>query len=470
MSNIKKNFIYNLLYRLLLMILPLITAPYISRVMGAKNLGIFSYNYSIVQYFMLFALLGIENYGVRTISKCKDNEEELSKQFYSLYFFQLIFSSFILIAYILYLFFLKKTDIDISILMIFYLISTCFDVSWLLFGLEKFKLTITKNIVVKIVSIIFIFSFVNDSSDLIIYTIIMSLTTLITQICLWPYVIKKIKFSKPTIKSIISHIKPNFVLFVPVIAVSLYKIMDKIMLGLLSTMTEVGLYESAEKIINMPITFISALGTVMLPRISNLAIKQENEKISKYIETSIQFIMFITIPITLGLVAIGKNFAIIFYGPEFEKAGTIIMCLAITLPFVAWANVIRTQILIPKEKDNVYIKSVIIGAILNIIFNLILIKQLGAIGAAIGTIIAEISVMLYQTSYVKKEINLKNWISYSAEFTIKGIIMFLLLLTLNNFIKEKVILTLIQIILGIIIYTLLNKKYILKYIQKIFKK
>ena len=467
MSRYARMYLWIDLHRFLLMIMPLITAPYISRAMGAENLGIFSYNYSIVQYFMLFSLLGLSNYGNRVISKCKDDKKKLSEEFYSLYSIQLVSSLITLIIYIIYIIFVSNNNFNILIIMIIYLFSSCFDINWLLFGLEKFKLTITKNVIIKIISVISIFVFVKDKNDLLIYALIMSITTLITQICLWPYVIKEIKFSKPNWKTIKKHIKPNLILFVPVIAISLYKLMDKIMLGMLSTMPEVGFYESAEKIINMPIAFITALGTVMLPRVTNLISKNEETKISKYIDESMNFIMFITIPICLGLITISKNFSIIFYGKEFEKTGTIIALLSLTLPFSAWANVIRTQILIPREKDSIYIKSVFLGALINLIINYILILKLNSIGAAIGTIIAEAVVMIYQTYKIKNKIPIKKYLKEAIIFLIKGLLMYIILYSLNLIIKNKELLMTIQIIMGILIYGLLNRKYIIKSIKNI---
>jgi O-antigen/teichoic acid export membrane protein len=248
--------------------------------------------------------------------------------------------------------------------------------------------------------------------------------------------------------------------------------MDKIMLGLLTEVTEVGYYENAEKIINIPLTLITALGTVMLPRISNMVAKGDKEKISLYINKSITFVMFMSFAMCFGLIAIGYNFAPLFFGKEFQKTGILIMMLATTLPFLSFANVLRTQYLIPNEKDKIYIKSVSLGAISNLIINFIFIPKLGSIGACIGTIIAEAVVMIYQTVSVRNELIIINYLKSIIPYFIKALIMFICIYPLNFINMNSIIRLFLQIIIGASIYCLLNIKYILEIfnISKILNK
>lgn len=300
--------------------------------------------------------------------------------------------------------------------------------------------------------------------------------TCLSQLILWGFLRKKINFVKISFSDIKQHIKPNLILFIPVIAVSLYKMMDKIMLGSLTSVTEVGFYENAEKIINIPMTLITALGTVMLPRMSNIIANGENNKANLYIAKSINFVMFMSFAMCLGLIGIGYNFAPIYFGNEFQKTGILIAMLATTLPFLSFANVIRTQYLIPREKDKIYIISVSLGAIINFVFNFILIPKLESIGACIGTIAAEISVMMYQTISVRNELNIKGYLRDIKQFLIKAIIMFICIY-ITNYIKiNGVVKLLVQIIIGILVYCVLNFKYIYnvlnvkKYLNKFIKK
>ena len=464
MSSVKKNFSYNVMYQLLVLIMPLITAPYISRVIGAEGQGIFSYTYSIAQYFVLFAMLGLTNYGNRTIAKNRENKEKLSKEFCSIYVLQILTSLIIIFCYIIYIvFFVNQYKIYATIQLI-YVISAIFDISWFFFGMEKFKITVTRNAIIKILSVCSIFILVKEQNDLWKYCLIMVMATLISQLSLWPFLKKEVNFIRPKWKEIKSHIIPNITLFIPVIAVSIYKIMDKIMLGIMSSMENVGYFENAEKIINVPLSFITALGTVMLPRISNLIAKGENEQINKYINKSMEFVIFLSIPLALGLIAVGDTFAPIFFGDEFITTGYIIQYLAITIVFISWANVIRTQYLIPNEMDRPYIQSVFLGAIINIIINVILIPKMGAIGAAIGTIFAEFSVMFYQTCYVRKKIDIVIHFKYLIKFLAKGLIMFIIVEILEFYINNKYMLLIMQVIIGGALYLVLNYKYIYQFI------
>lgn len=465
MSNIKKNFIYNVLYQVLVLILPLITVPYVSRVLGSSGIGIFSYTYSIVNYFMLIAMLGINNYGNRTIAKVRDNKNELSKNFFGIYFIQLVMSIIMILLYVLYFTFFNIDYKIIAIIQSIYLFSNMLDINWFFFGLEKFKLTVTRSTIVKLLSLILIFMFVKTKNDLWIYTLILSGSTLLSQILLFSFLRKEIKFVKITKKDIRSHIKPILTLFIPVIAISLYKVMDKIMLGNMSIINEVGYYEQAEKIIGIPVGIITALGTVMLPRISNLVAKNKDKEIKKYIKKSINFMMFLAFPMCLGLIAISNNFIPIFLGKSFIKSSTLVNYLSITILFLSFANVIRTEYLIPKEKDKIYIVSVMLGAISNLIINYLLIPKYSSVGATIGTIFAEFFVMIYQVICVRKELPIKEYLKDISSYLYKSLIMFSII-SLINYTNLNVILKIfLQVVNGILIYFLLNRKYIFSFIK-----
>ena len=459
-SSPKKNFMYNLIYQCLILIIPLITAPYLARVMGAKGVGTYSYTYSIVYYFMLLTLLGVNNYGNRSIAKVRDDKQNLSKTFWSIYSLQFIMGLIMIISYFGYIFVFNNQFKEIALIQGLFVISAMIDINWMFFGLEEFKKTITRNIIIKVGNVVLIFLLVKTTSDLWKYTLIMAGMTCLSQLILWGFLRRKICFVKITFNDIKQHIKPNLILFIPVIAISLYKIMDKIMLGSLTNVTEVGYYENAEKIINIPMTLITALGTVMLPRMSNIVAKGEIEKINSYISKSIIFVMFMSFAMCLGLIGVGYNFAPFYFGSSFQKTGILIMLLATTLPFLSFANVIRTQYLIPREKDKIYIVSVTLGAITNLILNFILIPKFASVGACIGTIAAEIAVMGFQTFSVRKELAIGIYFKHIMPFFIKAIIMFICIYPLNYINVNNLVRLLIQGIVGVSIYGVLNLKYI----------
>lgn len=459
--SIKKNFIYNITYQILIVILPLITTPYISRTIGAEGIGLQSYTYSIVSYFILFAMLGINNYGNRSIAIVRDNKEKLSRVFISIYIVQLILSMIMILLYSLYIIIIVKENKTIFIIQLIYLISALLDINWFFFGMEQFKLTVVRNTVIKLLSVMSIFIFVKHNNALFIYSLILALGTLISQMILWLYIHKYIKFIKPTTQEILSNIKPILILFIPVISISIYRIMAKIMLGSMSSMTQVGFYENCEKIINIPMGIIVALGTVMLPRMSNIYANNNNKEGEKYISLSLEFIMFMANGAMFGLIGISPILIPIFLGEQFMECIRIVSLLSITILFLAFANVIRTQFLIPKKKDSVYIVSTILGAIISLISNLLLISKYGAIGAAIGTICSEAMVAIYQIIMVRRELDIVKYFKRTIFYIVPGIIMCIIIRFIGYKLGISIVTAIIQFIIGGVIYCVISLIYMI---------
>ncbi|MBT9780582.1 flippase [Coprococcus comes] len=423
MKSLQKNFLYNVLYQILLVILPLITAPYISRTLGATAVGVYSYTYSVAYYFLLIAMLGIGNHGNRSVAAVRDDREKLNKTFSSIYSLQVMTFSIAILAYSFYLVLFVKNNRLIVLLQLIYVTSGLFDIGWLFFGLEQFKLTVARNTLIKISTVVLMFVFVHKPSDLWKYTLIMSAGTLFSQAYLWLYVKKYVSFKKCSVKEIASNIKPVLILFVPVLAYSIYKVMDKIMLGNMSSYDQVGFYNNAEKIINIPMGIITALGTVMLPRMSNIVANGDKKRVDDYIRISAKLVTLLSSAIAFGLMGVSSVLAPVFFGDEFIACGEIIRLLSVTVFFIAWANVIRTQYLIPNKRDSIYLTSTMVGATLNLIINWMLIPKYQANGAAFGTIVAEFSVMLVQMVAVKNELPMRKYIMSYSPILIIGLTM-----------------------------------------------
>ncbi|MGZ0874781.1 flippase [Priestia megaterium] len=462
MNKLKINYIYSLLYQVLNIILPLVTVPYISRVLGAENLGIYSYTFSIANYFMLVAMLGLNNYGNRTIAAVRDNKFILSKTFFEIYWMQLFFSFIVIGVYFIYIMLSNRMDSTLEFIWLIYLCSSIFDISWFFFGIERFKLTVIRNAIVKLLSTVSIFAFVKAESDLWVYAGITALSIFLTQLLNWPFLKNFITFHKIRVTGIVKHIKPNLLLFIPVVSISVYTIMNKIMIGQLSSMAEVGFYENAQKVLMVPMSFITALGTVMLPRMSNMLSKGNVHKFSNYITMSMQFTVLLSSLIAFGIAGVSQVFAPVFFGKEFVQSGNLMALLSITVIFIAWANVIRTQYIIPSNKDKLYVGSVVFGAIVNGVISFFLIPIYGATGAAIGTIMAEFTVALYQTIAVRNNLKVLNYLKDSYFFLIAGAIMCLIIRGIGIYMKVSLITLLTQIIIGSVIYLLLSLFYIKK--------
>ena len=458
-SNLKKNLIYQTMYQILAILLPLIISPYVSRVLGAENLGDYTYSFSIAEYFVLFAMLGINNYGNRVIAVNRDNKDLLYKSFSSIFILHLFVAIIFTIIYYFYTFFFSN-NVMLFFIQGLYVISSIVDVNWFFFGIENFKLSVVRNTLIKISTVLLIFIFVTDKQDIYIYAFIMALCSLSGNVIMFVCLPRYTKLVKVGVNDIIKHIKPLLILFVPVIAISLYKIMDRIMIGALVPKSQLGYYSNSEKAINIPISIIGAFGTVMLPRMSNMLKRGINSESKKFVNNSVTCVMMLAVPLTFGLGAVSNCFATVFWGEEFSDCGKIINCLSLSIPFLAFANVIRTQLLIPLSKDGEYIVSVFLGALVNVVVNFILIPKYYAMGAAIGTVLAEAMVCITQTAYIRKEINVIKILKNSMIYLLFGIAMYVFLLLLTSKMDYNIFSLIIQILVGASIYIVLCFVYL----------
>ena len=455
-----KNFLYNILYQLLTFFVPLITVPYVSRMLGAENVGIYSYTYSIVYIFMLFGMLGINNYGSRTIARVRDEKDKLSRTFFSIYFLQLIINVIALVLYSIYVLVIANSYKSVYLIQTIFLISICFDINWFFFGLEKFKITVTRNLIIKILSVILVFILVKDKGDLNVYTFIMSFSALLSQIFLLIILPKYVNLKKVKFKEIFSHFKEILYLFIPVLAFSIYKVMDKTMIGLFSSVTQVAYYEYAEKLMNIPTAVISALGTVMLPHMSYI-MQNDKEKYKKTIFDSMKLVSKLSTIMCLGLILISSDAVKVLFGSEFEASSSILILLSTTILASSWANVIRTQFLIPLKKDKVYIRSTFVAAVVNLFLNIILIRKYAAVGACIGTIVSEFVVMLYQLFSTKNELEYKKYMICLIGEGIQSFIIIIIAFIFSIFIHNVYLRLIVKVSISALLFFLLNKEYII---------
>lgn len=470
-KSIAKNYIYNLCYQILIVVLPIITTPYISRVLGAENIGIYSYTYSIVSYFILFGSLGVALYGKREIAYVQQDVKERSKVFWEILFFRL---ATILIATIAYIMFFMNFQLEYKtyyIILILEIIAAGVDISWFLQGLEEFKKTVTRNIIVRLLSVTAIFVFVKTSDDLVKYTLIYSLGNCLGNLMLWIYLPKFLKGSKVNFKSlnIVRHIVPICMLFIPQITEKIYNMLDKTMIGnLVSDKSEVGFYEQAQKTIRILNTVVASLGIVMVPRMATIFESEGKEKVQETLKKSFRFVFFIAVPLTFGIISVLPSFVPMFYGPGYEKVNILIAVMSPIILLMGIENVVGTQYLIPTKQQKKYTISVSYGLAINFILNYFLIIKWQAIGASIATVISQIVVDGIQLFYVRNEMNLKDMFKPLIKYLLIGIVMFVLCigvgyvidnsLFINESIKELSeyirysIKLVIQVLVGVIVY------------------
>ncbi len=460
-QSLKKNFIFQGLYQIIIFIIPLIISPYLTRALGDTSLGIYSYTNSIVNYFMMFAMLGISNYGQRVIASRRNDKTQLRKTFWSLYVAHVIFSLLSIFIYIIFIFCFNKEDRVIYLIQTLYLVSVIFDITWLFQGLENFKTVVIRNTIVKILECCCIFIFVKHPNDLPIYTLIMSISVCLGQIIMIPqaiHYIKPIKFNKNDMKE---HFKPLFILFLSVIASSLYNMFDKTLLGLLSSKENVAYYEYSNKIILIPITMLGVISTVMLPRACQFIANNDINSSRKYMKYSLEVISFIGCGSIFGLLGIGNLFALLYYGKSFAVCGNIIISLTPLVLLIPIGRILRAQYIVPKAMDKWLVISYAINSVVNLTLTLILIPKLGIYGAVIGTIVAEIAGLIVQMIISKELMNIKDILKAITPYVIFGIVMFVIIFIIKKFINNGWIALLVQVGVGGIVYCLLSGIYVL---------
>ncbi len=472
-KNIKLNYVYNLIYQVLILILPLITTPYLSRILGAENIGIYGFTLSISSYFILFGSLGISMYGQREIAYVQDDVVKRTKTFYEILFVRFItmFISMVLFA----LFFCIKGNFVVYYrLLLLELVANTLDISWFFQGMEEFKKTVSRNLVVKILSVVCIFAFVKEASDLYIYFIIYVLSLLIGNLSLWLYLPKFIKNCKLSDINMKRHLLPIISMFVPQIAIQIYTVLDKTMIGvILNDMVEVGYYEQAQKIVKIILSVVTAMGIVMVPRISNLYKKNDKKQISNYLSKIFNFVWFLASPLLFGLIAVSSKVVPWFFGIEFEKVIYLICILAFLIYAIGFNNVIGVQYLISTNNEKVFTKSVIFGAIINFILNIIFIKLFGAIGACISSVIAETSILIYQIVYISKnkDFEVKIIFNNCYKYIFAAIIMCFVTYLVGYRMQPVILTTVIQVIVGGLTYFILliifRDQFLLKYLKQI---
>lgn len=400
-KNIKLNYIFNAGYKLFTIIVPLITAPYISRVLCADGVGTYSYTFSIVSYFTMVAALGGNAFGNRHIALFQDNPHGRSVEFWNIAIFRAVPTLIVTGIYFLYVIFFAE-DKQIAALQSLYLFGVLFDVGWFLQGLEQFQTVAIRNFIFKIINVICIFAFVKSRRDLPIYVFCLGGLTALGNLSLWPCLKKYLVRVKPSELNPLKNTKPILQLFFPTIACGLYAIVDKTMIGWFSTPAENGYYEQADKIINMSLMLITALSAVMLPRIAAETSKNNKAAVKAYITKSCHFVWLLGLPLAFGLVGISDFFVPIFFGEGYDKVKILLPVMSCLFILKGLNDTIGYQYLIATNQQNKYTQIIVIGGMINIVSNLILIPQFYSMGAAIGSIIGEVVTCTLEFAFVAK--------------------------------------------------------------------
>lgn len=451
-KSIKKNYIFNLFYEVFVIIIPLVTAPYISRVLQADGVGTYSFSYSIATYFALLAALGTNSYGVREGARVRDDSYARSKLFYEITILRAIttIASILIFLLIVYI-----NDYSMSIYLAcgISILSVAFDCSWFLKSLENFQTLVIRNIIVKVVTVVCIFMFVKDKNDLILYILFQTGSLLIANLVLMGNVKKYlVKIDLKTLK-FKHHMKETLIYFIPTIATSVYTVLDKTMLGVIvNSSYENGYYEQTNKIVNILLTLITSLSGVIGSRTSYLFAKNDYESIKKLIYKAFDFMLLLALPLVAGVIACSNTFVPWFFGDGYDKVIGLLRVYCLLILIIGTSNILGGLYLTPSGQRKRSSKAIVTGSLVNLIMNFIFIPHLSSYGAVIASIFAETTITILYIHMSNKFINFKYIFTNAIKYLIFSIIMFIPVYFLGQVLSPNFLTTVIQVIVGGCIY------------------
>ena len=422
MASLKSNFVWNSSYQVVRILTPLITTPYLARVLGSEALGTYSYTYTVATYFTYFCLLGLGQYGNREIAKVRDDRAACSRVFCSIFAMQITVGVIVVAAYLLYTFLISGDLLAYTLVWGLWVVAEAVDISWYFYGVEDFKEMTIRNLFVRLFVIVGIFALVHQPSDLAAYCGLQAFAFAVNSWVLWALLRGRVDFVKPGAGEVLRHVKPNLALFAPVIAISLYTQLNSIILGNFSGMSQVAYYDNAYKIVTIPLALIQSLGTVMLPRMSAVVAHGDEGSAKRYLGLSSWLSHALGFGLMFGIIGVVHEFVPVFFGAGYEPCEILMPLLALMIPICAWSSLLGNQFLIPYERDGQYLASVLVGACVNVLLCALLVSSLGALGAAVATVAAELFVSAVQSFLVGRALPLGSYLKDAVSFAVIGLV------------------------------------------------
>lgn len=402
----KKNYLYTLLLTVFNIIFPILSFPYISRILGPAGVGKVQFVITFAQYFALVSALGIPYYGVREIARVRNNPQHLSKTFSELIGIYIITSMLISAIYIAVVMAVTRfsTDLNYYIPSLLIVLLGFSSIDWFYQGIEEFKSIALRSIFIKLASLILMYLFVKTLNDAIIYLYITIFSILGNNVINIFFLRNKVTISTRQLK-MRKHLKPLFYIFGANLSIAMYNMLDTILLGLLSNDKAVGYYTASTKITRIAMPLVVSIGSVLLPKISE-SFHNKDGKYKQLLATSYSFIILLAVPITFALFLLAPELIHLVSGKEFEPAIVPMQILSVLPLFIGMGNLLGIQILISSGKEREMLKSVIIGMILSVLLNFILVPKTQATGAAIANSVTELVVSCVFYYFVYKAFKL----------------------------------------------------------------
>lgn len=452
MNSIKKNYFYNIILTLINIAYPLITAPYVSRILGASNLGKVIEMQTLTNILMFISFFGVQTYGIREIAKNNINKKNLTKVFSELIIIQFVFTLVALLIYLFLCFIHYRETTNLSMLVIYFisLFFNCFSVDWVYSGIEKFKYITLRNLVIKIASLILIFIFVKKASDYTMYGLLIVIATICVNIVSISYVIKTVQFTYSNL-NIKRHLNKLVYFFITSMTWAVYGLMDQIVLGAISNYESVAFLNRGKQILTLVITFTNSLSNVLLPRLTNYY--SNNRRLYlKTINKSINLIFMICLPTIGGITLLAKDVMYLLGGNEFASAYKVLVVMSPWLIICSLATFTDNQISIPTGNEKITTVASISVATVSLMLNFILIPKYSYIGSAFAYVIAELVGLVIQVILTKLKVNYKIINKNKVRYLVSTIIMCFEIMILKKIIFNSLLRIIIIIPFSMLVY------------------
>ncbi len=436
-KSIKYNAIMNSILNICNILFPLISFPYVSRILSVENMGKVNFYTNIGGYAIMIAGLGISTYGVRACAQRRDDKNELSKCVHELFIIKSISTTVVLSVLVTISFFIKTLSQDIGLLSVqlFQVSLGIVGLEWFFSGIEKYSYITKRAVIFRLLSLVLLFTLVKDSDDYLWYALITVFPFTASTICNLIYSQKFISYKKQNKYDIKQHIEPSLTLFGAILAVSIYTSLDTIMLGFISGNEQVGYYTVAVKIKTILLVMINSISTVLLPRLSFYVKEGKDNEYRSILKKSINIILLIALPLTLYFIIEAKPAVLFLSGDQYLSSVSGMRILMPILLISGFSNIVGNQILLPHGMDKHFLIAVSIGAGIDFLLNILLMPSLGYIGAAIATLVAEIAQATIQTLYAQKY--LKGNVDYASiiKISISSLVAVLSIIIFNYFVE-----------------------------------
>lgn len=406
-NSITKNALLNIIYTLSNILFPIITFPYITRVLSVNGVGQVYFYQSIATYATMIASLGIGTYGIRATAKVRNDREKLSRVVEELMIINLIMTTIVVMVITLLSFFVEEFKSNYALLWIncISIVSNVVGLNWLYSGLEQYEYITKRSLLFKGISILLMFLLVKKPDDYIAYAAITVFSTAGSNLLNMYNSRKFVSFKRYNSYNFGVHFKPMLILFSSLLAVSVYTNLDTIMLGFIKGSTEVGVFTVATKIKLLLLNLVNAISTALLPRLSFYVNEGKIDKYKLILRNASSIVLTIAIPTTIYFMFYAKESIYFISGSGYSSAVLPMQIIMPVLVISGFSNIVGNQVLIPNNLEKFFMYAVICGSIIDFVLNIILMPAIGSVGAAIATLFAEVAQMAIQTYCGREYLN-----------------------------------------------------------------